>query len=67
MTTLVPIPPTQAQPHGTTPHSIPRARRVARQRCGAILVLDIAENGQIQAVRTIVNPDKLCHLDQATS
>ena len=33
----------------------------------AVLVLDIAADGQIQAVRSIVNPDKLRHLDQATS
>jgi len=29
-------------------------------------VLDIAADGHIQAVRSIVNPDKLRHLDQAT-
>jgi RNA polymerase sigma-70 factor (TIGR02957 family) len=33
----------------------------------AVLELDIAADGQIQAVRSIVNPDKLRHLDQATS
>jgi RNA polymerase sigma-70 factor (ECF subfamily) len=32
----------------------------------AVLVLDIAD-GHIQAVRSIVNPDKLHHLDQQTS
>ena len=32
----------------------------------AVLVLDIAD-GHIQAVRSIVNPDKLSHLDQETS
>ena len=32
----------------------------------AVEVLDIAD-GHIQAVRAIVNPDKLRHLDQATS
>lgn len=32
----------------------------------AVVVLDIAD-GQIQAVRSIVNPDKLRHLDQETS
>ena len=31
----------------------------------AVEVLDIAD-GHIQAVRAIVNPDKLRHLDQAT-
>ena len=29
----------------------------------AVLVLDIAADGHIQAVRSIVNPDKLRHLD----
>ena len=33
----------------------------------AVLVLDIADDDHIQAVRAIVNPDKLRHLDRATS
>lgn len=32
----------------------------------AVLVLDIAADGHISAVRSIVNPDKLRHLEQAT-
>jgi RNA polymerase sigma-70 factor (ECF subfamily) len=32
----------------------------------AVLVLDIAADGHIQAVRSIVNPDKLRHLHQTT-
>ena len=32
----------------------------------AVLVLDIADDGHIHAVRAIANPDKLRHLDQAT-
>jgi RNA polymerase sigma-70 factor (ECF subfamily) len=33
----------------------------------AVLVLDIADDGHVQAVNAIVNPEKLRHLDQATS
>jgi hypothetical protein len=33
----------------------------------AVLVLDIADDGHVQAVSAIVNPEKLRHLDQATS
>jgi len=39
----------------------------AAGKLSAVLVLDIAENGHIQTVRAIANPDKLRHLDQATS
>ena len=38
----------------------------AAGRLFAVLVLDIAADGHIQAVRSIVNPDKLRHLHQAT-
>jgi RNA polymerase sigma-70 factor (TIGR02957 family) len=40
-------------------------RSDAAGRLTGVLVLDIAE-GHIQAVRAIVNPDKLRHLDEAT-
>ena len=33
----------------------------------AVVVLDIAADGHISAVRAIVNPDKLRHLDQERS
>ena len=39
-------------------------RSDAAGKLRAVLVLDIAADGHIQAVRAIVNPDKLRHLDQ---
>jgi RNA polymerase sigma factor (sigma-70 family) len=39
----------------------------AAGRLSAVLVLDIADDGRIHALRAIANPDKLRHLDQTTS
>jgi RNA polymerase sigma-70 factor (ECF subfamily) len=41
-------------------------RSDAAGKLSEVLVLDVAADGHIQAVRAIVNPDKLRHLDEAT-